>query len=123
MRRPHRLAWIVSDQCMPAHTKRETGVGIPTLPPRLDAHAFSRSSRDPLLGPDLVDVVARREGARTRRLPPERGGHTLREVTDNRPVFLESQLVGDRQEEGVGVREGAILAQLLDERRGQCVRP
>ena len=95
---------------MPAHTKRETGVGLPDAPPRLDAHAFRRSSRDPLLGPGLVDVVARREGTRTRRLPPERGGHVLHEVADNRPVFLESELVGDRQEEGVSLREGAVLA-------------
>ena len=80
------------------------------------------TARDRLVGHDLVDVVARREDARTRRLPPERGGHILCEVADNRPVFLESELVGDRQEEGVGLREGAVLAQLLDERRGQCVR-
>ena len=31
------------------------------------------TARDRLVGHDLVDVVARREGARTRRLPPERG--------------------------------------------------
>ena len=91
-------------------------------PPRLDAESVNRSSRDLLLGHGLVDVVTRREEARTRRLPPERGGHVLREVADDRPVFLESELVGDRQEEGVGFREGAVLAQLLDERRGRCGR-
>ena len=79
-------------------------------PPRLDAHSVSRSSRDLLLGHGLVDVVAHREDVRTRRLPPERGGHILREVADNRPIFLESKLIGDRQEEGVGLREGAVLA-------------
>ena len=107
---------------MPAHTKRETGVGLSESPPRLDADFVSRSSRDLLLGHGLVDVVARREDARTRRLPPQRGGHILSEVADNRPVFLEPELVGDCQEEGVGLREGAVLAQLLDERRGRCGR-
>ena len=97
-------------------------MGLPDAPPRLDADFVRRSSRDLLLGHDLADVVTRREGARTRRLPAERGSHILRKVADNRPVFLESELVGDRQEEGVGLREGAVLAQLLDERRGQCVR-
>ena len=69
-------------------------MGLSDTPPQLDADSISRSSRDPLLDPGLVDVVARREDARTRRLPPERGGHVLREVADDRPVFLESELVG-----------------------------
>ena len=97
---------------MPAHTKTETGVGLSESPPRLDADFVSRSSRDLLLGHGLVDVVARREDARTRRLPPERGGHVLREVADDRPVFLKAQLVGDRQEEGVGFRECAVLGEI-----------
>ena len=93
-------------------------MGLSNTPPQLDAGSVSRSSRDPLLGHGLVDVVARREDTRTRRLPSERGGHILREVADDRPIFLKSELIGDRQEEGVGLRERPVLAQLLDESRG-----
>ena len=44
-------------------------------------------ARDRLLGHDLVDVVTRREGTRTRRLPSERRGHKLCEIADDRPGF------------------------------------
>ena len=48
-------------------------MGLPDAPPRLDADSVRRPSRDLLLGHGLVDVVTRREGTRTRRLPPEGG--------------------------------------------------
>ena len=41
----------------------------------------------------------------------------LGEVADDRPIFLESELIGDGQQEGVSLREGTILTQLLNERR------
>ena len=48
-------------------------MGLSNTPPQLDAGSVSRSSHDPLLGHGLVDVVARREDTRTRRLHPSAG--------------------------------------------------
>ena len=111
MGRPHRLAWIMSNQCMPAHTKCEAGAGGSACPPRSDDHSLSRPR----------PRARRRRSGNPRRpvrsmwLPPEGGRHMLREVTDNRPIFVEPELVGDGQQQGVGFRERPVLTQLRDE--------
>ena len=63
----------------------------------------------------VADRVTRGDLSGAGRLPPEGGRHMLREVTDDRPIFVEPELVGDGQQQGVGFRERPVLTQLRDE--------